>query len=93
MGVVVCAGNPRAGRQKQVNPWGSLASQPSLIDDLQANKRTLYVKEGRWMAFLRMTPEREGGRVTQKEKEGRREERRERGRKGGRDLMISSLYY
>lgn len=43
------AWNPRAGRQRRANLWGSLASQPSLIGELQTNERASISEEvGKW---------------------------------------------
>lgn len=39
LGVVGQVYNPSLGRQRQADPWGSLAKQPSLKGELKTNER------------------------------------------------------
>lgn len=43
--LVVCASNPAHRKWRQVDVWASLASQPSQISKLQANKRPCLKKK------------------------------------------------
>lgn len=49
--------NPSAGKwwQTQVEPWGSLASQPRWPGKLQAKERTYVRKQGGWLMCLKNT--------------------------------------
>lgn len=42
-------------RWRQEDPWGSLANQSSLIDELQDSEKPC-LKRRKWMAFLRVIP-------------------------------------
>lgn len=42
------ASNPSAARWREVEPWGSVANQPSLTSELPDGERSHLRKHGRW---------------------------------------------